>query len=684
MASFGTGDSYLQSVLQKHRLVFLSVTGAAIACTLLYVNSSRTSRQPPPLHRRNAVHRRGRQPPIHSNHSAEPLSHDLSDNVGSDTRDIEGGVETLADVAAETEVGISQPAHATASSSLKELVYCIAEESSRQRAYIHRGISCSECPASPIRGIRWRCSNCVKYDLCSDCEATTIHTKSHVFQKIKIPIPSLLWDNPNPLLYPGDLQEYPWSSLPKTVLRTLLDSTKYEMEELEAFFDEFLVYANQKWPDDPNGIGVAMNDKAFEKAWMPKFRNGASPPNILCDRIFNYYDSDKNDLVGFVEFVQGIAALRGKSRKRQDRARIVFDAFDLDKDGYISRKDILRVFKGYYQLQKRIILEELDQEMVMLVPSESESTIYSTRPLNGMLNSRQSVPFRENQQNKPSGAYQDELSHGSALASDEEAKSHRGNAQRMQDLDLNHSAVSEQVSIEGLDDSSVRERQERYRIFANDQLVEASGSEESLLAKDSDFLFDTEKTHVEAMTTKLRENARRITDADSSSTVSQAQTPSNRPDQHGQDIHGIKHGLSLSFKESNLAKEVIYLLLQESINQFLDPLFKRQEKLALEAEKGEREDKKGTNNSMFASLQSAEAQETKQSEPLPAVGEQTGLPTEAKPSHLDQQGFSDVDGEIQVVQVAGSLEYEEFEKLSSMDDSKRFNFLSSWLELGNF
>jgi hypothetical protein len=71
--------------------------------------------------------------------------------------------------------------------------------------YVHRGITCNHCNSSPIRGTRYKCANCVDFDLCEGCEALQPHKRTHVFLKIRVPVPPLA--NPRsalvPILYPG-------------------------------------------------------------------------------------------------------------------------------------------------------------------------------------------------------------------------------------------------------------------------------------------------------------------------------------------------------------------------------------------------------------------------------------------------------------------------------------------------
>uniref|UniRef100_T1JF73 ZZ-type domain-containing protein n=1 Tax=Strigamia maritima TaxID=126957 RepID=T1JF73_STRMM len=52
---------------------------------------------------------------------------------------------------------------------------------------VHKGVRCDNCDQNVI-GIRYRCGNCTKYDLCEVCEAVPgIHDPQHVFIKLRYP-----------------------------------------------------------------------------------------------------------------------------------------------------------------------------------------------------------------------------------------------------------------------------------------------------------------------------------------------------------------------------------------------------------------------------------------------------------------------------------------------------------------
>lgn len=52
---------------------------------------------------------------------------------------------------------------------------------------LHPNITCDNCEKE-VRGIRYKCSNCLDYDLCSDCEKLpNVHDEEHSFIKMKKP-----------------------------------------------------------------------------------------------------------------------------------------------------------------------------------------------------------------------------------------------------------------------------------------------------------------------------------------------------------------------------------------------------------------------------------------------------------------------------------------------------------------
>ncbi|KAJ5090977.1 hypothetical protein N7532_009661 [Penicillium argentinense] len=240
---------------------------------------------------------------------------------------------------------------------LLNLLYHIAEDQARRDGYIHRGVTCNSCGAMPIQGIRYRCANCIDYDLCETCEAMQVHIKTHLFYKVRIPAPFL--GNPRqsqPVWYPGKPAMLP-RSLPRPLAKRLMRETGFENTELDALWDQFRCLANYEWADDPNKLYMAIDRKTFDRCFVPNTSLRPPPPSLIYDRMFAFYDTNGDNLIGFEEFLKGLASLNNKSN--DERLRRVFRGYDIDGDGYIERRDFLRVFRAYYALSR-----ELTRDMV--------------------------------------------------------------------------------------------------------------------------------------------------------------------------------------------------------------------------------------------------------------------------------------------------------------------------------
>ncbi|KAI9733118.1 MAG: hypothetical protein M1834_003665 [Cirrosporium novae-zelandiae] len=265
---------------------------------------------------------------------------------------------------------------------LLNLLYHIAAEQATREGYIHRGVTCNSCGMVPIRGIRYRCSNCLDFDLCESCETMQMHPKTHLFYKIRIPAPFL--GSPRqaqPVWYPGKPGHLP-RSLPLNTIKDLVKETGFERPELEALYDQFRCLANAPWPEDPLQCNMAIDRSTFDKCFIPNTGNGFAYPNLVYDRIFAFYDTDSNGLVGLHEFLTGSSCLNGKSK--DERIRRTFKGYDLNEDGYVTRKDFLRMFRAYYALTK-----ELTKEIVIPMDDENgpenmgwgRSVISTSQPL---------------------------------------------------------------------------------------------------------------------------------------------------------------------------------------------------------------------------------------------------------------------------------------------------------------
>ncbi|RCH97081.1 hypothetical protein CU097_010177 [Rhizopus azygosporus] len=238
---------------------------------------------------------------------------------------------------------------------LLNLLHAISENQSRKEGYIHRGITCNKCSVSPIRGTRYKCANCVDFDLCEMCEGSNSHINTHVFLKIRIPIPPLA--NPRsallPSFYPGKLHSKAPLSLEK--YKELQNSSHFDQIELEALYEQFKTLSTV---DTEEG---GIDRETFEQCLGPL----GLEKNLITERIFTFFDQDNDGIISFPEIVYGLSILcKGNLDEKIEYA---FKGYDLDNDGYISRDELYRMYKSYFYLSMELVrdvVSAMEDEMM--------------------------------------------------------------------------------------------------------------------------------------------------------------------------------------------------------------------------------------------------------------------------------------------------------------------------------
>jgi len=266
------------------------------------------------------------------------------------------------------------------SQNMLDLLYHIAGEQARREGYIHRGVECNRCGVHPIQGIRYHCANCFDYDLCESCEADQFHTKSHVFYKIRIPAPTRgNIKQVSPKWYPGNPNAFP-PSLPRPISKHLQEMTGVDRTEMDTLYEQFKCLAGQPWPSDPTHLGMAIDRRGFDMYFIPTTSDRPSPANLIYDRLFAFYDTNHDGLIGFQEFICGLADLQDKSRMA--RLKRIFRGYDLDGDDYVNRQDFLRMFRAYYALNKELSREMVNsQEDFGYIDEEIREVVQGSQPI---------------------------------------------------------------------------------------------------------------------------------------------------------------------------------------------------------------------------------------------------------------------------------------------------------------
>ncbi|RKP02025.1 hypothetical protein CXG81DRAFT_11291 [Caulochytrium protostelioides] len=257
---------------------------------------------------------------------------------------------------------------------LLALLYTLAEDQARREGFVHRSITCNHCSASPIRGVRYKCVNCVDFDLCELCEADNHqHYKTHVFLKIRIPIPPLA--NPRSVLlapfYPGvdfSAATGVLHAQPGLLLQ-LARETHFDALEIEAFYEQFRSLATPPPPAVvadhaahapastaaarvPEGLFLSdgvITKEIFGQCLGPLGRER----NLITDRIFHFFDARRDGVITFPEFVRGLSVLcKGGF---DERLMAAFRGYDLDGNGVISRAELHQMFKAYFYLSMELV-----------------------------------------------------------------------------------------------------------------------------------------------------------------------------------------------------------------------------------------------------------------------------------------------------------------------------------------
>lgn len=275
--------------------------------------------------------------------------------------------------------GVDDTAPPREGQNLLNLLYHIAEDQARRDGYVHRGVTCNSCGAMPIQGIRYRCANCVDFDLCESCESLQVHMKTHLFYKVRIPAPFLGNSRQTqPVWYPGKPHMLA-PTLPRNLAKKFMKETNLENTEIDALWDQFRCLASTSWLDDPNELKMAIDRKTFDRCFVPNTSIRPPPPSLIYDRMFAFYDTNGDNLIGFEEFLKGLANLSNKSM--HERLRRIFNGYDIDRDGYIERKDFLRIFRAYYVLSRELTRDIIGSMEDDFVDHTSRDVVLGSQPI---------------------------------------------------------------------------------------------------------------------------------------------------------------------------------------------------------------------------------------------------------------------------------------------------------------
>lgn len=163
--------------------------------------------------------------------------------------------------------------------------------------------------------------------------------------------------------------------------------------------------AATEFPNDPLRLHGGISRPTFDKCFFPSCGQRPAKPNLIYDRMFDFYDTNGDGLIDFKEFIMGLAALSSKSRG--ERLKRIFRGYDFDGDGVITRSDFLKMFKAYYALQKDLIKDTVAvMEDDVLEQTAITAHLMGSQPVSAIFTG--SIPQSSPRITKPAGTDPDQ------------------------------------------------------------------------------------------------------------------------------------------------------------------------------------------------------------------------------------------------------------------------------------
>ncbi|KAH0340925.1 hypothetical protein KCU74_g140, partial [Aureobasidium melanogenum] len=389
---------------------------------------------------------------------------------------------------------------------------------------------------------------------------------------------------------------FPFLSLVRTT-RFRMTSLKKELAfdsgfedlEIQVFYDQFGCKANIAYPEDPMQIGLAIDRHAFNKLMMSPTWKRPAEPSVLYDRMFSFYDTDNNGLIGFREYVLGIAYLRRPNKQNSlDR---VFLGYDFDGDGYISRRDFIRMLSAKYAVQKKLVEDAIRVAEIDMVTYTS-NIVRSSQPISAAF-AQEDVPpgqtrlptmkindrFGESQIRPDAGPFASAVLPDGLEIPDSTlvgAIAHRygvdalpENVNQTDTLSMEQLTAftsslnrSDHVPIDAIQDGD----EPRYMVDTDFRQVRSQSSPDG-----------PEQRWHQDLVDATRDGHLAVRESSAQEEISDGEGPLPPPPT---DILERGRAYEVPAAEKDFGSEVIFQVVQEGLNELIDPIFAKKERLA--------------------------------------------------------------------------------------------------------
>uniref|UniRef100_A0A8C3BUK4 Kv channel-interacting protein 4 n=1 Tax=Cairina moschata TaxID=8855 RepID=A0A8C3BUK4_CAIMO len=145
-------------------------------------------------------------------------------------------------------------------------------------------------------------------------------------------------------------------------LELLEAQSKFTKKELQILYRGFKNGTGEHSPvndsilkECPSGV---VNEETFKEIYSQFFPQGDS--TTYAHFLFNAFDTDHNGSVSFEDFVMGLSILlRGTV---QEKLNWAFNLYDINKDGYITKEEMLDIMKAIYDMMGKCTYPVLKED----------------------------------------------------------------------------------------------------------------------------------------------------------------------------------------------------------------------------------------------------------------------------------------------------------------------------------